>query len=173
MVSQDNVTSQDNGSGDVPSQAQARRQVRQLALQYLYQLDVQSAMARDQGQMISDIEVESRNLQMFLSENCTNPQISQLARQWIKSVWESRTHIDKIIQESSSNWDIARLSPVDHSNLRLAVWQLLDCPDIPPKVVINEAIELAKHFSTDQAPKFVNGVLDAIWHKIAADTGRE
>jgi N utilization substance protein B len=59
-----------------------------------------------------------------------------------------------------------RLSPVDKSILRLSVYQLKFCTDIPPKVVINEAIELAKKYSTDKSPAFVNGVLDAVLRKI-------
>ncbi|MHC4639566.1 MAG: transcription antitermination protein NusB, partial [Planctomycetota bacterium] len=67
------------------------------------------------------------------------------------------------------------LSPVDKSILRLAVYQLKFCPDIPPRVVINEAIELAKRFGSDKSPSFVNGVLDAIFKKIApcANRGRQ
>ena len=60
------------------------------------------------------------------------------------------------------------LSPVDKSILRLSVYHLKFCPDIPPKVVINEAIELAKKFSSDKSPGFVNGVLDAVLKKITA-----
>jgi len=67
-----------------------------------------------------------------------------------------------LIDDSTIKWEFTRLSPVDKSILRLAVYQLKFCPDIPPKVVINEAIELAKKFSTDKSPGFVNGVLDAV-----------
>jgi len=73
---------------------------------------------------------------------------------------------DELIAASIIKWQFHRLSPVDKSILRLAVYQLKFCPDIPPRVVINEAIELAKKFSTDKSPAFVNGVLDAVLKKL-------
>ena len=126
-----------------------RRQSRQLALQFLYQLDVQKGRNLDQ-------------VDAFLIEFCSDMKKRQLARDWIKGTWLNLGQIDKMISATSKNWDIARISNIDRSNLRLAIYQLLDCPDIPPKVVINEAIELAKTFSTPQAPTFVNGLLDKI-----------
>jgi N utilization substance protein B len=71
-----------------------------------------------------------------------------------------------LIGDSTISWQLGRLSPVDKSILRLAVYQLKFCPDIPPKAVINEAIELAKKFSTDKSGPFVNGVLDAVLKKL-------
>jgi N utilization substance protein B len=73
---------------------------------------------------------------------------------------------DELIVASTIKWQFHRLSPVDKSILRLSVYQLKFCTDIPPRVVINEAIELAKKFSTDKSPAFVNGVLDAVLRKI-------
>jgi len=134
-----------------------RRQARQAAMQYLYQFDVQK-------------EKNTEQLEQFLAEFCNDLQARELARQWINGTWQSIEHIDKMIADSCENWEISRISPVDLGNLRLAVFQLLDCPDIPPKVVINEAIELAKLFSSQQAPKFVNGVLDNIQQKILSST---
>jgi N utilization substance protein B len=71
-----------------------------------------------------------------------------------------------LIAASTIKWQFTRLSPVDRSILRLSVYQLKFCADIPPKVVINEAIELAKKFSSDKSPAFVNGVLDAVLKRI-------
>ncbi len=130
-----------------------RRQSRQLALQFLYQLDAQK------GQNLNQIDP-------FLVEFCTDMKVRQLARDWIKGTWLNLDQINTMISSASKNWNIDRISNIDRSNLRLAIYQLLDCPDIPPKVVINEAIELAKEFSTPQAPTFVNGVLDTIAKKI-------
>ncbi|MBI9016029.1 MAG: transcription antitermination factor NusB [Phycisphaerae bacterium] len=131
----------------------SRRQSRQLALQFLYQLDVQKGRP---------IEM----LDKFLAENTADLEIRKIARQWIRGTWNGLAHIDATIKEVSANWDINRISIVDRSNLRLAIYQLLDCPDVPAKVVINEAIELAKVFSTAQSSKFVNGVLDAVVKKM-------
>ncbi|MCP4607891.1 MAG: transcription antitermination factor NusB, partial [Planctomycetes bacterium] len=79
---------------------------------------------------------------------------------------ENLTRCDELITASPIKWQLTRLSPVDTRILRLSVYQLKFCPDIPPKVVINEAIELAKKFSTDKSPGFVNGVLDAVRKKL-------
>jgi len=80
----------------------------------------------------------------------------------IKGVWGCHGKLDELIGWASENWDLSRITLVDRSNLRLAVYQLVECPEIPAKAAINEAVELAKEFSTAQAPAFVNGVLDAV-----------
>jgi len=123
-------------------------------MQALYQLDVQG----------SDI-LES--LARFFMEADTDNFIRNLASDWTKGTWNNLKQCDELIGSSTIKWEFTRLSPVDRSILRLAVYQLKFCPDIPPKVAINEAIELAKKFSTDKSPAFVNGVLDAILKKIA------
>ena len=79
---------------------------------------------------------------------------------------------DELITGSTIRWQFSRLSPVDRSILRLAVYQLKFCPEIPPKVVINEAIELAKKYSTEKSGPFVNGVLDAVLKKLK-DAGQK
>ena len=153
MPSQDNHTTGDQSHPRIGR----RRQARRAAMQYLYQIDTQKGENIDQ-------------LEQFLAEFCDDLQARKLARQWIKGTWQRMEHIDKMIAGSCENWEISRISPVDLGNLRLAVFQLLDCPEIPPKVVINEAIELAKLFSSQQAPKFINGVLDSIQQKIMSTT---
>lgn len=135
-----------------------RSQARQLALQFLYQLAVQGGANLDQ-------------IDFFLNEYGQNTKSRSLARSWIRGAWQGMGQIDRMIQSVSSNWDLHRISQVDRANLRLAVYQMLHCPDIPMKVVINEAVELAKVFSTAQSPGFVNGVLDAIRGKLAEEMG--
>ena len=73
-----------------------------------------------------------------------------------------RAEIDQIIQKNARNYEFSRLSAVDRNILRVGTYELLKCPDVPPAVAINEAIEIAKKFSTDESGKFVNGVLDNI-----------
>ena len=133
-----------------------RTRARELAMQVLYQLDVQ-------GQDLLQY------LDNFFKENETNDSIRKLASDWSKGTWENLAACDELISASTIKWRMSRLSPVDKSILRLAVYQLKFCPDVPTKVVINEAIELAKKFSTDQSSSFVNGVLDAIVKKIAGE----
>ncbi len=130
-----------------------RTRARELTMQALYQLDVQ-------GPDLFEL------LDRFFAEADEDDFVRKLASDWTKGTWENLEQCDEPIIVSTIKWQFTRLSPVDKSILRLAVYQLKFCPDIPPKVVINEAIELAKKFSTDKSPAFVNGVLDAILKKL-------
>jgi N utilization substance protein B len=130
-----------------------RTRARELTMQALYQLDVQG---RDVLELLGQ----------FFAEEDTDDFVRELARDWTNGTWENLKQCDKLIAASTIKWQFTRLSPVDKSILRLAVYQLKFCCDIPPKVVINEAIELAKKFSTDKSPAFVNGVLDAVLKKM-------
>ncbi len=80
----------------------------------------------------------------------------------------NRERIDKVLSEYLKGWQIDRLSRVDREVLRLAVYELLYTKDTPPKVVVNEAIELAKHFGTEESGKFVNGVLGKLFKELDA-----
>ncbi len=122
-------------------------------MQALYQLDTQG-----------DDLLE--RLGEFFVDNSPDDFVRRLAADWCKGTWENLTQCDELITASTIKWKLSRLSSVDKSILRLAVYQLKFCEDIPPKVVINEAIELAKKFSTTQSPAFVNGVLDAVRKKV-------
>jgi len=83
-------------------------------------------------------------------------------RQLVDGVLEHRAEIDKEIENRSLNWKLHRMSAIDRNLLRLAVFELLYCDDIPPKVSINEAIEIAKIYGDKNSPAFVNGILDKI-----------
>jgi transcription antitermination factor NusB len=130
-----------------------RTRARELAMQGLYQLDVQ-------GSDVLDFLGE------FFAESDADDNIAKQAMEWTRGTWENLPQCDELIIASTIKWQFARLSPVDKSILRLAAYQLTCCSEIPPKVVINEAIELAKKFSTDKSPGFVNGVLDAVLQKL-------
>ncbi len=130
-----------------------RTRARELAMQALYQLDIQGVQA---------LEL----LDKFFAEEDADDFVLNLAREWTKGTWGNLQQCDQLITGSILKWQLSRLSPVDKSILRLSVYQLKFCPDIPPKAVINEGIELAKKFSSDKAPAFVNGVLDAIYKKL-------
>ena len=80
----------------------------------------------------------------------------------VRGVLEHREAIDATISEKSKNWAISRMAKVDLSILRLAVYELLYRDDIPKNVTINEAIEVAKKFGTEDSPSFVNGILDEV-----------
>lgn len=130
-----------------------RTRARELALQSLHQLDVQG-------------EDVMGHLYKFLIENETDDMTRNLAWKWTKEAWENITVCDELISGAVIKWHISRLATVDRTILRLSVYQLKFCPEIPAKVVINEAIELAKKYGSDQSPGFVNGVLDAVLKKL-------
>ena len=132
-----------------------RTKARELAVQGLYQLDVQGPEALNR---MGD----------FFVENDPDELVRKLAMDWTKGTWENLSQCDELIVSSTIKWGLSRLCLVDKSILRLAVYQLKFCSDIPHKVVINEAIELAKKFSTDKSPGFVNGVLDAVLKKLVS-----
>ena len=132
-----------------------RTRARELAMQALYQLDIQG----------DDVLA---GLDMFFRENSQDDKVLELADDWTRSAWEKVGICDKIIESAALKWQMSRLCQVDRSILRLAAYQLKFCSDIPGKVVINEAIELAKKYSGEQSPGFVNGVLDAILRKLRA-----
>lgn len=123
-------------------------------MQALYQLDVQGS------------ELLPRLMGEFFYENEGDERTRKLAWEWTSSTWASVAECDELITGATIRWQFSRLSPVDRSILRLAVYQLKHCPEIPPKVVINEAIELAKKYSTEKSGPFVNGVLDAVLKKL-------
>lgn len=130
-----------------------RTRARELAMQSLYQLDVQGDEYLD-------------HLGVFLRENSDDEAVLEMADKWSRKTWENLEVCDGLIKEAAVKWEISRLSQVDRSILRLSAYQLKFCPDIPGKVVINEAIELAKKYGAEQTPRFVNGVLDAIFRKL-------
>lgn len=125
-------------------------------MQALYQLDVQG-------------EDYLHSLKKFLKENSDDDLVLELAEKWTTGAWKNMPACDELIKQAAIKWDMARLSSVDRSILRLATYQLLCCNDMPGKVVINEAIEIAKKYSGQQSPRFVNGVLDAILRKARKD----
>jgi transcription antitermination factor NusB len=84
------------------------------------------------------------------------------ARQLAADAWTGRRRADELVNASGSHWSTARMSPVDRNILRLAIHELSEEADTSPSVIINEAVELARHFAGTESPGFINGVLDAV-----------
>ena len=126
-----------------------RTQARELALQLLYQLDLRGE------ELLPELE-ES------LKPGAGDPEVADFARDLIFGYWERRTEIDAKIEDVAKNWQLKRMAALDRNILRLATYELLYREDVPPLVTINEAIELAKKFSTKNSGPFVNGILDNI-----------
>jgi len=90
-------------------------------------------------------------------------EIRPFAKELVKGVWTNKEALDKLISRASRNWRIERMSRVDRNILRLAVFEVRYMEDIPPKVSIDEAVELGKKYGTEESGAFVNGVLDCVY----------
>ncbi len=150
-----------------------RRQGRELALQLLYKFDLESSQS-DQPMTATD-EMILQEIKMIGRTNAGR----DLAFLLTRNVIDHLGVIDEWIEKTAENWTIGRLSVIDRNVLRLAVFEILYVPDVPPKVVLNEAIDIAKRYGSEQSGKFVNGVLDRISSahsgsmRILQDTGAE
>lgn len=114
-------------------------------------------------------EITEKNLKEILKQFIDPESIDSRTRQYITDLYnkvlENKERIDRLIKETLLHWDFSRIALMDKNILRMAVCEFLFFPDIPTKVTIDEAIELAKKFSTADSGSFVNGVLDAIAKK--------
>ena len=109
----------------------------------------------------------------MLERFCENFNLPQKVRpfflQLVNGVLSAQPQIDSLIEKYSKNWKVQRMSRVDRNVMRVAVFEMLFCPDIPPKVSINEAIDIAKKFGTEESGAFINGIVDRI--RIAIEEG--
>ena len=94
------------------------------------------------------------------------PEILNFSRQLVLGIWENREELDKLITQSSRNWRLERMSYADRNIIRLGVFEMLYMDDIPPKVSIDEAVELGKKFGTEESGAFINGILDNIYNHL-------
>jgi N utilization substance protein B len=130
-----------------------RRRVREIALQILYQKE---------AAQISINEAISNYEKYF---NVEDGEMLQFAQELVLGVEENIEFIDNIIKKYTPSWPLERLNLTDKNILRLAIYEMFFRPDIPEIVSINEAIELAKLYGTDDSPAFINGVLDNVYKR--------
>jgi len=128
-----------------------RTKAREYAIQLLYQLDVTRA---DSGPAIEE----------FWGYRPVAAEVQTFATRLVQGTLEHQAELDRLIASHASNWNINRMAVVDRNILRMGAYELLYLNDVPPKVCLNEAIELAKRFGDEESSKFVNGILDTI-HK--------
>lgn len=129
-----------------------RTKSREYALQMLYQADIRRA---DSQQVLGG----------FWQDPAPADDIKAFANELFSGTMAHRTEIDVVIASHADNWDVKRMAVIDRNILRLGVFELLHQEGVPPKVCINEAIELAKRFGDAESSKFINGILDAIHKK--------
>jgi len=134
-----------------------KRKMRELAMQVLYAWDATGADDPEVARQIS-------------AEGSDDDDVRRGGLEMATGTWGQRAASDQWVERLAPQWPPRRQPGVDRSLIRLAVWELTNT-DTPPKVVIDEAIELAKHFSTENSPAFVNGVLDAVLREHGALVG--
>ena len=126
-----------------------RRKAREIALQVLYGLNFEN------------IDVQ-KALDLFWSNFVAPKAAKEFAAFLVQGTCEHKEELDKLIAGCSDNWSLGRMSKVDINILRLAVFEFLYCDDIPPKVTLNEAVDLGKTFGSENSGSFINGILDAL-----------
>jgi len=127
----------------------ARRKARELALQMLFENDVSGTEAAEMFERSSDLAKSPESVGSF-------------TKRLVSGTLGHRDALDKIISKQAEHWRLSRMPIVDRNILRLALYELLYEPDTPRPVVIDEALEIAKRFSTPQSSQFINGILDGV-----------
>ena len=147
-----------------------RRKAREASLQLLYEIDLGT---RDCREVIGEFQkTPGRILNQWAEPLSNAEEVLEFTVQITMGVWENVHEIDRLIEMHSTHWKISRMAlvdrnilrmaVVDRNILRMAVFELLWQPEVPAKAAINEAIEIAKKFGTEESGSFVNGVLDHI-----------
>ena len=134
----------------------SRRKARECSLQLLYQLDVGGGKVQEA-------------LETYWAVQEADEDVRQFATALVEGVIKNLPSIDEIISAYSTNWKVSRMASIDKNILRLAVYELTRCDDIPVKVTINEAVEIAKSYGTEESGAFVNGILDNVAKKYASE----
>ncbi len=126
-----------------------RTRSRELAMQALYYMDIQQNNSLE-------------NLDLYCNSFSPAKQAIPYLKRLVSGVKQKKETIDPIIEKFSANWKISRMACVDRNILRIAIFELFFCEDIPLKVSINEAIEVAKKYGSEESGAFINGILDGI-----------
>ncbi|HYA12670.1 MAG TPA: transcription antitermination factor NusB [Thermodesulfovibrionales bacterium] len=132
-----------------------RRRAREYALQILFQID------------FKDKKVNNKDLEDFWSDKQENEDVKKFAEDLVKGTIRKLDDIDSKIEKFAENWVLKRMAAVDRNILRFAVYEILYRKDIPPAVTINEALEIAKKFSSSEAAPFINGILDRLAKEVS------
>ncbi|CAM4267912.1 transcription antitermination factor NusB [Paenibacillus phoenicis] len=133
-----------------------RRLAREIAVQSMYQMEMNEVDANEAVTMLLTEAMEENEGEVELSDvDATRA----FALELVNGTWSRKDAIDSLLEDYLKGWQISRLSKVDRQVLRLATYEMIFRDDVPGKVAVNEAIELAKHFGSPESGKFVNGVL--------------
>jgi N utilization substance protein B len=133
-----------------------RRKARELALQLLYELDLRG-----------DGDVEQAAAEFWLRQAALPEEVRSYADTVVRGTKAHQGKIDELIARFAERWDLERMAVVDRNILRAGVFELLWSAEVPPKVAINEALDIARKFSTEESTRFINGVLDRIRRELS------
>lgn len=133
-----------------------RRLARELAVQSMYHMEMNEVKAEEAVDMLLQEASGDNEAEVVVKDEIA---LRQYVLDLVAGIWEQRSAIDALLADFLKGWQVSRLSRVDRQILRLASYEMVFRKDIPAKVTINEAIELSKHFGTEESGKFVNGVL--------------
>jgi len=130
-----------------------RRSSRELALKFLYQYELNAGNIDEQ-------------VRLFLERNSLQYEVEVFMKELVIAILKQMKEIDAIIQKFSDNWVIDRMAIIDRNILRMGTCELMFNFSTPPKVAINEAVDIAKKYGNEDSPEFINGVLDKIYKEI-------
>jgi transcription antitermination factor NusB len=136
-----------------------RTQAREIALQALYQHDLRRKSDPTVSGSVSDFEG-------FIQDSSPDAEVRSYARMLLDGTLVRIEELDAKIAAAAQNWRLERIAPVDRCVLRLALLELIEGVEVPPKVAIDEAIELARKYSTAESGSFVNGILDRLYRDL-------
>jgi N utilization substance protein B len=127
----------------------ARRKAREMAMQALFYMDERRDFSEEM-------------FERFCANFAPKPDVRPYFLRLVQGVLRYKTDLDGWIERFSENWSLSRMSGVDRNLMRIAVFELVWCRDIPAKVSINEAVDIGKKFGTDESGAFINGIVDGI-----------
>ncbi|MNM35950.1 hypothetical protein D3C81_466550 [compost metagenome] len=133
-----------------------RRVAREIVIQSLYQMEMNEVESSEAVTMLLDEAAEENETDRTIGDEAL---MRDYVLSHVNGIWEAKPAIDDMLEHYLKGWQMSRLSRVDRQILRLAAYEMIYLNDVPAKVAVNEAIELAKHFGTEDSGKFVNGVL--------------
>jgi transcription antitermination factor NusB len=133
-----------------------RHRARELAIQVLFHMEYNPGDPAECFDRICECFGPAREVRAY-------------SREVVLGVWEKKADLDRLMRRSSKNWRVERMSRVDRNILRLAIYEVLYRKDVPPKVSIDEAVELGKRYGTEDSGAFINGILDHIYNELKTE----
>ncbi|MEK6543060.1 MAG: transcription antitermination factor NusB [Elusimicrobiota bacterium] len=146
----------------------SRRSGREACLQCLYLIDVCNVSERESLHIIASADTQQEG-----GSKAATGETYEFAKTLLTGIVVNLPKLDEAIERYCHNWKLKRMAAIDRNILRMAAYEILHCLGTPEKVIINEAVEIAKKYSTDDSGKFVNGILDRIKNERTGVPGKD